>query len=162
MKKILEIKETLNGRIFKFRCKLLNSSLDELVVLFKLNKDIQITDLHLPAGTLSFGYFWPDRSYNAYHWVTPEGESLGVYFNISDRTKICDNQVYWRDLIVDVLISPDGRCQVIDEDELPNDLDPFLREKIEGTRAVLVSEHQVILSGLVEQIPKLLPIVNST
>lgn len=161
MKKILEIKETLNGRIFKFTCRLLDSSSDELVVLFKLNKDIQITDLHVPAGTLSFGYFWPDCLYNAYHWVSPEGESLGVYFNISDRTKISDNQVYWRDLIVDVLVTPDGRCQIIDEDELPNDLDPFLREKIDAIRAFLVSEHQAILSGLVEQIPKLLQIANS-
>lgn len=162
MKKIIEIKETLNGRIHKFTCRLLNSSIDEMVVLFRLNKDIQIEDLGLSAGTLSFGYFWADRPYNAYHWVSPEGESLGVYFNISDRTKISDNHVYWRDLILDVLATPDGRCRVIDEDELPDGLDPSLREKIDEARAELVSQHQAILSELTGRIPKLLPIANST
>lgn len=161
MKEIIEIKETLNGSIQNFTCNLLNSSIGEMVVLFRLNEDIQVEDLLLSAGTLSFGYFWADRPYNAYHWVSPEGESLGVYFNISDQTKISDNQVYWRDLIVDVLATPDNRCQIIDEDELPNDLDPYLKEKIEAARVILEKEHQAILSELVEQIPKLLPIANS-
>lgn len=162
MRKFLEIKETLDGGIFNFTCMLLKSSSDEMVVLFRLNEDIQIEDLYLQAGTLSFGYFWPDRPYNAYHWVSQKGESLGVYFNISDRTEISDSQVYWRDLIVDVLVTPDGHYQVIDEDEVPDNLDAHIRRKINSALAELVSKYKVIHSKLVEEIPKLLPIANSS
>jgi predicted RNA-binding protein associated with RNAse of E/G family len=101
--------------------------------------------LILPAGTLSVGYFWADRPYNAYHWVTPAGNSLGLYLNISDSTVIKDHQVIWRDLVVDILITPDGRYRVLDEDELPQDIDPVLSAKIKRIRDELLASYETIL-----------------
>ena len=91
----------------------------------------------LRADTLSLGYFREDRPYNAYHWVDTGLSSVALYFNISDRTHITADSVAWRDLTVDVLITPDARCRVLDEDELPVDIDAGLRRYIDAARAEL-------------------------
>jgi len=103
-------------------------------------RDVQLEDIALRRGTLSLGYFWEDRPYNAYHWIDESLDSVALYFNISDGTRIGETTIEWRDLAVDILISPDGRCRVLDEDELPGDLDPALRARIEAARDDLCRE----------------------
>ena len=80
------------------------------------------------------------RPYNAYHWVDDKRRTLALYFNICDRTRISTSQIAWRDLTVDVLVTPDLRCRVLDEDELPDDLDPELLGQINATRDYLCAE----------------------
>ena len=130
---ILEIKETLAGQRKEFACERIVVNADEAVVLYRIQREGRVEDLVLPSGTLSFGYFWTEKFYNVYHWITPNGETLGLYFNISDSTRITAEQIYWRDLTVDVLMTP-GRCRVLDEDELPADLDAELLRRIENAR----------------------------
>jgi predicted RNA-binding protein associated with RNAse of E/G family len=142
---IIEVKHTLAGLRKEFRCTLCAATEDEAVVLHVSSRDYEIADVWLPRGTLSFGYFWPARHYNAYHWLAPDGNTLGLYFNISDRTSLSPDQIFWRDLTVDVLVTPDGRCQVLDEDELPGELEAELRQTIEATRDYLLREHQALL-----------------
>ena len=45
---------------------------------------------------------------------------------------IDDGRLEWRDLTVDVLATPAGRLEVLDEDELPADLDAATRARIEA------------------------------
>jgi predicted RNA-binding protein associated with RNAse of E/G family len=101
---------------------------------------VQLEDLLLPQGSLSLGYFWEARGYNAYHWVDDNRHTLALYFNICDNTLITPEQVEWRDLAVDILITPDTRCRVLDEDELPDDLDPSLLARINATRDALCAD----------------------
>ena len=103
-------------------------------------RDVRLEDLLLPEGSLSLGYFWEDRNYNAYHWVDDNRDTLALYFNICDNTRITPEQVAWRDLTVDILITPDLRCRVLDEDELPDDIDPELLSLINATRDSLRAE----------------------
>ena len=107
--------------------------------------DHQLEDLLLRKGTLSLGYFWEDRPYNAYHWVGDNQQTLALYFNICDSTHISPEQVAWRDLTVDVLITPDQRCRVLDEDELPDDLDRDLLSHINATRDLLCADPQQLV-----------------
>ena len=102
--------------------------------------DLELEGVLLPAGTVSLGYFWEDRPHNAYHWVDDNGQTLALYFNICDRTHISSQQIAWRDLSVDILITPDQRCRVLDEDELPDDLDPSLLTRINDTRDSLCAD----------------------
>ncbi len=97
-------------------------------------KDVRLEDILLPAGSVSLGYFWEDRAYNVYHWIDEKHATRALYFNIADSTRISEDAIAWRDLSVDVLISPDGRCRVLDEDELPADIDPGLLAYIESAR----------------------------
>ncbi|MGN6674083.1 MAG: DUF402 domain-containing protein [Thermomicrobiales bacterium] len=107
-------------------------------MLYRLSRTGQVGDLLLPAGTISLGYFWTARPYNIYHWLTPTGQTLGLYANLGDRTRITPEAITWRDLVVDVLLTPDGRCQVLDEDELPPDLNSALRARIARVRDELL------------------------
>ena len=131
---ITEIKHTLAGERKTFDCELLQRSAGEVVVIYRMPRDVQLEDILLRRGTVSLGYFWADRPYNAYHWIDERLDSVALYFNISDRTRIGEQSIEWRDLAVDILISPDGRCRVLDEDELPADLDAALRAYIDATR----------------------------
>ena len=58
---------------------------------------------------------------------TPTGGRSGFYFNIADRTRIAEAELEWRDLVVDVLATPAGRLELLDEDELPAVVEPRWR-----------------------------------
>ena len=103
-------------------------------------RDILLQDILLRKDTLSLGYFWRDRPYNAYHWIDADLNTLALYFNIADGTRISDQAVEWRDLAVDILLTPDGRCRVLDEDELPADTEPELLSYIERARDELCAQ----------------------
>jgi len=134
---IVEIKTTLAGERKEFDCELLKFTRGEVVVIYRMPHDVQLEDLLLPKDSISIGYFWEDRAYNAYHWIDEQCQTLALYFNICDNTRISAHQVAWRDLTVDVLITPDLRCRVLDEDELPDDIDSDLRVYIESARDAL-------------------------
>ena len=112
----------------------------EAVVIYRMPRAMLLEDVQLAQGTVSYGYFWRDRPYNAYHWVDDDKHTLALYFNIADRTRIGHDTIEWRDLTVDVLLTPDGRCRVLDEDELPADLEPGLRRYIDDARVHLCRE----------------------
>lgn len=156
---ILEIKHKLSGERHEFYCQTLEKNAGEVVMLYRLEKPVTIADQHFAEGTLSFGYFWDDRNYNVYHWVATNGDSLAAYINIADRTEITHEIVEWRDLIIDLLITPDGRCQILDEDELPDDLPQELDQLISQQTETLLQKHQQLLqeiegrtAGLMDQV----------
>lgn len=136
---ILEIKRTLDGREKRFDCRLIAGGGGDAVVLFVAPAAILVHGVELPAGTVTFGYFWSDRLYNVYHWLDPRhGTTIGFYFNLADLTLIGEGRLEWRDLTLDILATPAGRLEVLDEDELPADLDETLRARIaEAKRQVL-------------------------
>jgi hypothetical protein len=68
----------------------------------------------------------------------PDGPGHGA--NVGDVVRLDDREIEWQDLIVDVLGTPDGTVRVLDEDELPGDLDADLRLRIEIARDRLVDE----------------------
>ncbi len=131
---VTEIKTTLAGEEKRFACELLARADAEAVVIYRMPRAVELEDIVLPENAISLGYFWAHKPFNAYHWLDPDGRSLALYFNISDGTRLGEHEIAWRDLAVDVLITPDLRCRVLDEDELPADLDAGLRAYIEAAR----------------------------
>ena len=79
---------------------------------------------------MTAGHFWVDRPYNVYHWLDPQGLTLGFYFNVGHTDTVQTDLLAWRDLIVDVIVTPDGGMLVLDEEELPPDLAPEHRGTI--------------------------------
>jgi Protein of unknown function (DUF402) len=142
---ILEVKRTLDGREKRFQCRLIEGDQHHVVVLFVAPAAMQVHGVELPAGTVTFGHFWTDRPYNVYHWLDPRGVTIGFYFNLSDSTVISDARLEWRDLTLDVLATPAGRLEVLDEHELPADLDDRLRGRISAaTQAILADSHALM------------------
>jgi predicted RNA-binding protein associated with RNAse of E/G family len=134
---IIEVKETLAGTRKTFPCHVIDRHPGSMVVLFVSKAAVRVHDIDLPAGTVTFGYFWADRGYNVYHWMSPAGATLAFYVNLSEGTRLEDT-LYWRDLAVDILIPPGGEATVLDEDEIPIAADRETRARIErGKQDVL-------------------------
>jgi hypothetical protein len=135
---VLEIKRTLAGVEKRFECQLLAGDARAASVLWVSPAPMLVHGVELPAGTVSFGHFWSERFYNVYHWMNGEGRTLGYYFNIADETHIAPGRLEWRDLAIDVLATPAGRLEVLDEHELPPDVGPDIRAHVDaGLRAIL-------------------------
>jgi predicted RNA-binding protein associated with RNAse of E/G family len=142
-----EVKTTLAGLRRRFVCDVVERSTEHAVVLYRMRGAATVHGVEILAGSLSVGYFWRDRPYNVYHWLTPAGRTLAHYVNVGDVTAYDGAVIEWHDLAVDVLATPDGRVRVLDEDELPPDLDPALRRHVEDARDRVLRD----LPTLIEQ-----------
>ena len=138
---IAETKVKLFGGTEEFVCQLIRREAGTATVLYEVPETRYLGSLMLPKGTLSFGYFREDRNYNVYHFVTRTGATLATYFNVSDQTRVTAAAINWRDLVVDILVTPQQGCEVLDEDELPGELDPALARLITETRDYVVLNH---------------------
>lgn len=121
---ILEVKHTLDGEQRTYPSTLLDAGEGFAAILYVLPESARVDDLDLPAGTATVAYYWADRPYNLYHWVDPAGRTLAFYFNLARATAITPGQIEWWDLAADVLVTPDGRVRVLDEDEVPVEVEP--------------------------------------
>jgi hypothetical protein len=158
---IVELKRTLVGREKRFDCRLIEGDQRHAVLLFIAAAPMHVHGVDLPIGTVTFGYFWTDRLYNVYHWLDAQGGTIGYYFNLSDSTTISDGRLEWRDLTLDVLATPAGRLEVLDEDELPADLDQTLRARIDEAKQAILGDPQQVMAEIERRSRALYPRVFS-
>ncbi len=157
---IVEIKRTLAGEEKRFDCLRLAGNADHIVVLWIARAPMHVHGVDLPAGTVSFGHFWIDRPYNVYHWVDADRRTtIGFYFNVADRTRIASAELEWRDLVVDVLATPAGRLDVLDEHELPEALDPAVAAHIADGKAAILGAPARVLAEIEAASRLLFPLV---
>jgi hypothetical protein len=145
MRRITEVKRTLSGGEARFACEVYSQTDDELVVLFRLPEPRDVHGIWLPGGTVTVGYFWRSRPYNLYHWLDKRRRTLAYYFNIGDVRSWASTEFEWDDLAVDVLASPSGRTQVLDEEELPEDLPAERRAYILAARDEVLRDMTVLI-----------------
>jgi predicted RNA-binding protein associated with RNAse of E/G family len=155
---IIEHKRTLAGVERRFECRLLARSPAHLAVLWIAPAAMHVHGVDLPAGTVSVGHFWTDRPYNVYHWLRADRSTVGYYFNLADRTTFSAERLDWRDLAVDVLTTPEGRVEVLDEDELPPDLDAETRARVEAGKAALLGATAAVLAEVEAATRAVLPL----
>ena len=138
---VTERKVRLDGTSTAFRCDALLLEPGGRAVLRYTSEQqtrIRDTDIILPAGTVTIAHYWCDRPYNVYHWLV-EGRTVAHYVNVSDRTEITADLVSYRDLVVDIVVRPSGALEILDEEELPADLDPAARKSIANAVEVVVT-----------------------
>jgi len=131
-RRITERKVRLDGTHVEFDCEPLLIEPGRRAILryeIDLDRAIPGTDLVVPAGAVTIAHYWMDQPYNVYHWLAG-GRTLAYYCNVAEPLEITDDLVSYLDLVVDVLVRPTGPSQVLDEDELPADLDPRFRQLI--------------------------------
>jgi hypothetical protein len=87
-------------------------------------------------------YFALERPYNAFALFRATGDFVGWYCNVTYPTRVTDHTITWHDLYVDVIVYPDGRTLVLDEDELAEsellERDPALHAEILAARDELL------------------------
>ncbi len=158
---VLEVKHTLDGAVHTFPCRAVEVTGERAVLLYTLPRPGRVADLSLPAGTLTVAYFWRDRPYNVYHWIAPGGDTLGYYFNVSGPVRIAGDRVEWEDLEVDILVTPDRRVRVLDEDRIPV-VAAGRRGEIDRARARVLDEHARVVRETEEASAALLARMHAT
>jgi hypothetical protein len=156
---IIEHKRTLAGVEKRFECRVLARAPSHLAVLWIAPAAMHVHGIDLPAGTVSVGHFWTDRPYNVYHWLrAADAATIGYYFNLADSTTFSAARLDWRDLAVDVLATPEGRLDVLDEDELPSDLDAETRAHVDAGKAALLGATADVLAEVEAATRAVLPL----
>jgi protein associated with RNAse G/E len=93
-------------------------------------------------GDILLEFFSLERPYNAFATFRPTGELAGWYSNVTHPTTVTEDEIRWHDLWVDVLLLPDGKVIVVDEDELAEAgvaaSDPALHQMILVARDELI------------------------
>jgi predicted RNA-binding protein associated with RNAse of E/G family len=149
---MVEVKRTLDGKIVEYPSQCLLFEPDSRAVLryeIQVAEEIAGGRMVLPAGTRGYSYFWFDRPYNVYHWLYG-GATFGYYVNIGRVRSAGEGKVVWDDYAVDVLALPDGTVEVLDEDELPETLEPSLRDLVTAATSRVLAE----LDALIESVER--------
>lgn len=74
--------------------------------------------IEVPPGTVSHGYFWTRRPYNVYRFRSPGGQLLGHRFDAVADVTFAEDEVRYRDLVLDWWSLADGALIEEDRDEL--------------------------------------------
>ena len=102
------------------------------------------------GGDRAVEYFYTDRGYNVITGYAPDGTLRAAYCNICTPASFVSTpdgpEIHFVDLDLDVLVWPDGRCDVTDEDDFaentvrygyPDQLQRDAREAVEALLAVV-------------------------
>ncbi len=142
MRTVLERKVRLDGSVEEWTCELVVLAPGRYAaVRYVLPEERRLggSELVLPAGTVTIGHFWADRAYTAYHWLSCE-RTLGVYCSVAELLQVEPEGIVYLDLAVDVLVLPGGEVSVLDEHELPSDLERETLRTIEEAVAALQAD----------------------
>ncbi|GGL43597.1 DUF402 domain-containing protein [Sporolactobacillus putidus] len=154
-KTIIERKIRYDGTIAEYSCQRLKIGKDDAVLYYRLEKSVSLrrgeTELTIPEGSHTISFYWTERPYNVYIWIGPEGNYRGSYLNIVRNTHISDRVVSYEDLILDVLVLPDGRYSVLDEDELPEPLEQFEQGHVNHVLCTLIQSLDSLIPPLVAE-----------
>lgn len=71
----------------------------------------------IAEGTLSTEFFWTDRWYSVFRFREPGGALRNFYGNINTPVTLSDGVLSFRDLDIDVLVTPEFSYQILDEEE---------------------------------------------
>jgi Protein of unknown function (DUF402) len=142
---ISEKKILLSGEVKIFSCELLLLDKGFGVLKYVIDQRYDIGPITLHPGDITIALYWQDRPYTLYIWRLNQGQDTAYYFNVADWISLQSAEFIWRDLVVDVLVDPHGNVHVLDEHELPRDLDPALSRYIQSAKDLIIRDHQEII-----------------
>ena len=155
---VVERKTRLDGTTVEYACQaVLVEPPARAVLRYVLDRAWTVGSLALRPGLVTIGHYWADRPYYAYHWVDG-GRTVGLYFSIADRMRIARDAVQYRDLVVDVLLEPSGAVEILDEDELPPDLEPAARKTIADALEALITNGRRLAAEIERETRSVLPV----
>lgn len=114
-KRMLEVKEQLNGVVRQFELECWLSHRDLIVGRWVAGQD---NPYGLPSDLVSWGVWWRLRPYGIYRIHYADGELYGYRADVLDRVEISPEGVCYRDLLLDAWVTPDHKVYLEDEDEV--------------------------------------------
>ncbi|MCM3166149.1 DUF402 domain-containing protein [Peribacillus frigoritolerans] len=152
---IIERKIRYDSLVVEHACLLLNAQNHHVVLFHEIMDAFTMKagpiELNIPIGSYTIAYYWKDRPYNLYIWRDNEGNYLGSYFNIVKNTYMADKLLSFEDLIIDIMVLPDGSHFILDEVELPVPLEQFESGAVKQALNSLLDSIDNLLSQNIEE-----------
>ena len=147
---ITEVKRHLDGRVERFRCRLMLRRPHLAVLRFDHAHTRRAGGFIFPRGSRSFGFFWPRRPYVLYRMENPRGQLIAHRFDVVEGVRLGEEEVSYTDLLLDLWIDPTGEARVEDEDEVDDHARRRLlsierRHRIDRTRGLLLRRYTAIV-----------------
>ncbi|MFF3100039.1 DUF402 domain-containing protein [Viridibacillus arvi] len=154
--KIIERKIRYDSTVVEYSCMLLKAQNHNFVLFHEILDSFTMIANHqkkltISKGSYTIAYYWKDRPYNLYIWRDNKGNYIGSYFNIVKNTYMIDNLVSFEDLIIDILVLPNGDYFILDEDELPKPLDQFEDGLVQQTLNSLTDSLDILLTQIISE-----------
>ncbi|PYS98065.1 MAG: hypothetical protein DMF63_17580 [Acidobacteria bacterium] len=108
-----------DGSIRKsWTCELIENVDDRIIAVGRFDAEVVHADLGIiEKGTLSYEYFWLDRWYNIFRFVTPDGAFRNYYCNVCMPPRFSDDVLDYVDLDIDVVVDADLTYRILDRDD---------------------------------------------
>lgn len=115
----LERKQKPDGAWREYHCTLLHKSAGLVIVRFVMERGGAIpgTPVAVDPGSVSHGYFWTRRPYNLYRMRRRDGSVIAHRFDAVTDVALGEDEVSYRDLVLDWWVQPDGTIFEEDRDE---------------------------------------------
>jgi predicted RNA-binding protein associated with RNAse of E/G family len=127
---------------WRYPCRVLERQVDRAVVEGTFNReDMPFNGIVLRRGDRFVEKYYTDRWYNLFEIHDRDDDRLkGWYCNIAHPAVIDEKTITYIDLALDLLVFPDGRQLVLDEDEyealaLPPEVQQQARQAMEALQA---------------------------
>jgi hypothetical protein len=88
-----------------------------LLAIWKGPGEPRVGDIAFMAGDRFVEHYYPGRGYAIWQVEQPDGTIKGWYCNISTPVEWQEGDLSFRDLLLDLLVYPDGNSSVLDRDE---------------------------------------------
>ena len=128
--KVTIIKQDISGQeVWRYSCRILIREQNHLVIEAYFDRDdIEFHGLWLCKGDRFIETYFFDRWYNIFEIHDQQNDhTKGWYCNISSPIKEVDGLLVYRDYALDLIVFPDGKQVLLDEDEY-NELDLSKKE----------------------------------
>ena len=152
---ITEVKRHLDGREQSFECAAVHVTDSVAVIHHVLTERLGPYD----AGIEARGFFWARRNYNLFRMSSPEGDLLDNRVDVIDSVSISQERIEYRDLLLDIRISPTGDITIEDEDEVAEAAEAGLLgvdelDLIQRTLQTVVREPRRIIREALASLPE--------
>ena len=128
-----------DGTIRKsWTCELVEKDDELIVAVGRFDADVNHSDLGLiTQGTVSHEYFWLDRWYNVFRFVTADGAFRNYYCNVCMPPQFSEDVIDYVDLDVDVLVHADFSYRILDRDDFETNAELYnypdeIRDRVEA------------------------------
>jgi hypothetical protein len=105
--KVIERKKKPDGSVREYACTVAAVEGGLLVIRYRMDAGGKFeTPVRLPAGSVSYGFFWRRRPYNLYRFTGQGGEVLGHRLDAVAQVRWGEGVVEYRDLELDWWVLP--------------------------------------------------------
>ena len=115
---IEEVKVRLDGTPEPFTCELVRHDERGMIIRWRNEAEFVAGEYRLPAGSLTIAFYWRGRRHNLYRPEDAAGHVICHRLDIIEPPLFEAGRLTFRDMVLDILVPPDGPARLEDEDEL--------------------------------------------